>query len=188
MKILAINRTLDQSVNDIINHLAIIPDSAIIREGKPFFIPRFSQNWKYQATIAFRVTRLGKNIAAKFAYRYIDALALAVRTIPIDLEASATQSAITTAFDGAFIIGQWIELNNFESNNNISIEFDNQAFSLDISQLAIEETIALLSKYITLKIGDIIAPAIIPISENITINTIIDGNLNNTPNIKLKFK
>lgn len=188
MKILAINRTLDQSVNDAINHLAIIPDSAIIREGKPFFVPGFSQNWRYQATIAFRVTRLGKNIATKFAHRYIDALALAVRTIPIDLKTSTAKSDITTAFDGAFIIGQWINLSNFENNKNISIEIDNQVFSIDISQLAIEETIALISKYITLKIGDIIAPAIIPISGNIAINTIIDGNINNTPNIKLKFK
>lgn len=188
MKILSINRTLDQSVNEAINHLAIIPDSAIIREGKPFFIPGFSQKWKYQATIAFRVTRLGKNIAAKFAHRYIDALALAVRTIPIDLEASATASAITTAFDGAFIIGEWLDLTQFENNKNITVEIDNQIVSIDINQFEIEETIALLSKYLTLKIGDIIAPAILPINGNININTIIDGNINNTPNIRLKFK
>lgn len=188
MKILSINRTLDQSVNEAINHLAIIPDSAIIREGKPFFIPGFSQHWEYQATIAFRVTRLGKNIAAKFAHRYIDALALAVRTIPRELEASATPSAITTAFDGAFIIGEWLNLDQFESNKTISIEIENQTCSIDISQLAIEDTIALLSKYLTLKIGDIIAPATLPINGNISINTIIEGRLNNNPNIRLKFK
>lgn len=188
MKILSINRTLEQSVNEAINHLAIIPDSAIIRDGKPFFIPGFSQNWKYQATIAFRVTRLGKNIAAKFAHRYIDAIALAVRTTPTDLEATAAPSAITTAFDGAFIIGEWLNLNKFENNKTISIEIDNHAFSLDFSQLAIEDTIALLSKYLTLKIGDIIAPATLPLNGNISINTTIDGSINNTPNIRLKFK
>ncbi len=188
MKILSINRTLDQSVNEAINHLAIIPDSAIIREGKPFFIPGFSQKWKYQATIAFRVTRLGKNIAAKFAHRYIDALALAVCTIPLDFEASVAPSAISSAFDGAFIIGEWIDLNQFQNNKNISIEIGGQELSVDISKFAIEETIALLSKYLTLKIGDIIAPASLPINDDIIINTIIDGNINNSHNIRLKFK
>lgn len=188
MKILSINRTLDQSVNEAINHLAIIPDSAIIREGKPFFIPGFSQHWEYQATIAFRVTRLGKNIASKFANRYIDALALAVRTIPCELEATAAPSAITTAFDGAFIIGEWVSLDQFENNKLASVEFENHSMSIDLSQLAIEDTIAILSKYLTLKIGDIIAPAVLPINGNISINTIIEGQLNNKPNIRLKFK
>jgi 2-keto-4-pentenoate hydratase/2-oxohepta-3-ene-1,7-dioic acid hydratase in catechol pathway len=188
MKILAINRTLNQPIDEAINHLSIIPDSAIIREGKPFFIPSFSQRWEYELTIAFRVTRLGKNIAAKFAHRYIDALALAVRNHPIDFEQAAAPSDITTAFDGAFIIGDWVEFESLDSMKSLSVEIDNKKISVEMSQLAIEETIALLSKYLTLKIGDIIAPATLSISGDITINTIIEGKLNDNTNIRLKFK
>ena len=188
MKILAINRTLNQSANESINHLSIIPDSAIIREGKPFFIPSFSQRWEYEVTIAYRVTRLGKNIASKFAHRYIDALAVAVRTRPIDLEESAVGSAITTAFDGAFIIGDWVELESLKELDSLTIEIDNQSITVELSQLAIEDTIAVLSKYLTLKIGDIIAPASLPIKGEIKINTIVDGKLNEAQNIRLKFK
>ena len=188
MKILAINRILGQSVDITNNHLSIIPDSAIIREGKPFFVPGFSGKWEYQATIAYRVTRLGKNIAAKFAHRYIDALALAVYTKPIDFIDKVGQSAIASAFDGAFIIGDWIPLEQFDKDAAISIDFDGNNTSLSLSQLAIEDTIADISKYLTLKIGYIIAPAIIPITGDIAINTIVNGSINNTPNIKLKFK
>ena len=188
MKILAINRTINQPIDITTQHLSIIPDSAIIREGKPFFVPGFSDKWEYQATIAFRVTRLGKNIAAKFAHRYIDAVALAVYTKPIDFIDKVSQSAIASAFDGAFIIGDWIPLEHFDKDASISIDFEANSTSLSISQLAIEDTIADISKYLTLKIGDIIAPAIIPISGDIVINSIVNGSINNNHNIKLKFK
>lgn len=188
MKILAINRTPGQPVDITNNLLSIIPDSAIIREGKPFFVPGFSDKWIYQATIAYRVTRLGKNIAAKFAHRYIDAVALAVYTKPLDFIDKVGQSAIASAFDGAFIIGDWVSLEQFDKDATISIDFDGNTTSLCFSQLAIEDTIADISKYLTLKIGDIIAPAIIPISGDIVINSIVNGSLNNNPNIKLKFK
>ena len=188
MKILAINRALNQPVDEAINHLSIIPDSAIIREGKPFFIPSFSQQWEYEVTIAFRVKRLGKNIAAKFAHRYIDAIAMAVRTRPIDFEQSIQASAITTAFDGAFIIGDWVEFESLDSIKSLSIEIESHKISFDLDQLAIEKTIELLSRYLTLKIGDIIAPAALAIGGDIIINTIIDGKLNEQNNIRLKFK
>lgn len=187
MKIISINRELDQPVTTAVNHVTIIPDSAIIRDGKPFFVPGFSSQWKYQATIAFRVKRLGKNIATRFAHRYIDAIALAVNTLPLDLINSIAPSATTTAFDGAFIIGDWIETENF-NEVSLSVKIGDESISVDLSQLAIEETVAQLSQYFTLKIGDIICPAVLPICNEISINTIVEGSLNGSNNLKLKFK
>ncbi|MBR5331757.1 MAG: fumarylacetoacetate hydrolase family protein [Muribaculaceae bacterium] len=187
MKIISINRELNQPVATAINHVTIIPDSAIIRDGKPFFVPGFSSQWKYQATIAFRVKRLGKNISTRFAHRYIDAIALAVNTLPLDLINSIAPSATTTAFDGAFIIGDWVETETF-NDSTLSVTIGDDTQSIALSQLAIEETVASLSQYFTLKIGDIICPAVLPICNDIKLNTIIEGTLNGDNNLKLKFK
>lgn len=186
MKIIIVNRPIDQQQFDTFPKVDIIPDSAIIKEGKPFFVPNFSSSWEYEITIAFRITRLGKNIATKFAHRYYDAIAIAARTIPVDIKSS--ESALCTAFDGSFILGEWINIDQLQKEKDLSINIDNNNFTISISHLAIDETIAQLSKYLTLKIGDIIAPATIPITGNIEINTVIEGQLNDNPNIKLKFK
>ena len=82
MKIIIVNRNIEHQLSHDIPRVDIIPDSAIIRDGKPFFVPNFSSRWKYEAMVAFRSMRLGKNIAPKFAHRYYDAFTLAVRTIP----------------------------------------------------------------------------------------------------------
>ncbi len=189
MKILSINRDLNQPLSTTVHNVTIIPDSAMIQGGKPFFIPNFSQNWEYQASIAFRIKRLGKKIGKKFASRYYDAIALAVNTIPVDtIIEGQSSSAIFNAFDGAFIIGDWIELDQLDNTNSLSVSIGNETISVDINQLAIDDTIATISQYITLKIGDIITPAHLPISGIITIDTIVNGTLNNTPNLRLKFK
>lgn len=188
MKIISVNRSLTQPVNPLA-HISIIPDSAMIRDGKPFFIPGFSQKWEFQASIAFRVKRLGKKISSRFAHRYYDAIALAVNTIPIDVISNGQPiSATYNAFDGAFIIGDWIELNQLNECHTLKINLDGKEIEIDMTHLAIDDTIASISQFITLKIGDIITPAIIPIRNEIKINTIIEGSINNTPNIKLKFK
>lgn len=188
MKIIVVNRNIEQPFALDEHRVDIIPDSAIIRDGKPFFVPSFSSTWKYEAMIAFRSTRLGKNIAAKFAHRYYDAIALAVRTIPCDLAPS--QSATSYAFDGSFIIGDWIELEALENLNQIKIVIGNKETTINLSQLEIENAIAQLSQFFTMKIGDIIVPAILNLSNEININTTTCGTIENITGecLKLKFK
>lgn len=188
MKIIIVNRNIEHQLSHDIPRVDIIPDSAIIRDGKPFFVPNFSSRWKYEAMVAFRSMRLGKNIAPKFAHRYYDAFTLAVRTIPCDL--SPSQSAISHAFDGAFIIGEWIDIEKLNTLNEIKINIGKKETTIKNSQLDIDNTIARLSKYFTMKIGDIICPAILNISDNININTTISGAINNIIDecLKLKFK
>lgn len=188
MKIIAVNRPIEQATIDTFPIVDIIPDSAIIKEGKPFFIPDFSSEWKYQATIAFRITRLGKNIVSKFAPRYYDAIAIAVRTIPCDIASSP--SAIAKAFDGSFIIGEWLPIEDIDTSKPMVISIGDKSVTINPSELMINDTIAILSKFLTLKIGDIIAPATIPLTESITINTIVTGKIENINDdcLKLKFK
>lgn len=187
MKVIFVNRTIGQPLSVQLPKIDIIPDSAMIRDGKPFFVPNFSNNWEYQLVIAVRSTRLGKNIGEKFAPRYYDAIALAAKTIPCDLINCG--SAIAYAFDGAFILGDWVPIEKI-SSPQLEINIDNQSLQLNLSQLEINKTIAAISRYFTLKIGDIIVVATTPLNQKIKIDTTASGNIKDIDcsELKLKFK
>ena len=68
MKVIAFDRTPDSPL-DMPLGADIMPDSAIIKDSKPFFLPPLSDNWDYYICPAFRVSRLGKNIGVRFAPR-----------------------------------------------------------------------------------------------------------------------
>ena len=108
MKIMALNRALGETITDPIA-VDIIPDSAIIKDRKPFFMPDFSSKWEYDLNIAVRVNRLGKNVGEKFANRYYDAITLCLRMIPMDmiekLSVAGITSNLASSFDGAIILG-----------------------------------------------------------------------------------
>ncbi len=189
MKIMAINRTLENPISDFLS-VDMIPDSAIIRDNKPFFIPGFASDWVLNPVIAFRNHRLGKNIAKKFASRYYDAYTLGLRMIPRDLlaqiKASNHSTGLATAFDGAFIHGEWLPIEPSITELNISV--GKIQTKINISDLAIDQTIEQLSKYFTLKIGDIIIPCTIPIDEKIEIDTSIIGTINETECLSFRIK
>lgn len=186
MKVIFVNRPIEQPLSGQLPKINIIPDSAMIRDGKPFFVPNFSNDWEYQLVIAVRSTRLGKNISEKFAHRYFDAIALAAKNIPCDL---CSDSAIAYAFDGAFILGDWIPIEKI-SSPYLDINIENQSMRLDISQLEISKTIAAISHYFTLKIGDIIVVATTPLTRKINIDTTASGYIKDIDGsgLKLKFK
>ena len=62
------------------------PETALLKDGKPFFLPQFSDRIEYETELVFHISRLGKNIAGKFAHRYYDSV-----TVGIDLTARDKQ-------------------------------------------------------------------------------------------------
>ncbi len=156
MKIIAVNRC---NVEDCVSSstISVYPDSAIITNSRPFFIPDFLENPVGYAAVAFRVGRLGKSIPRKFASRYIDAVTVALLTGNRD-ECGTPQAAVSlpgTVFDGSILIGKWLTV-----NENHAITFPEAGITIDSGKLieAAEDTIAELSQYMTLKMGDIIIP------------------------------
>ncbi len=156
MKIMALNRILGETIiQPIITD--ILPDSAAIKDNKPFFIPDFSSEWKMEATLAYRINRLGKNVASKFAHRYYDAFTIALRSYPIDiirtLKADNRHSAISTAFDGAIILGQWIPIPADKKITDFTL--NGELYTINTQDSDINNAIAELSRFFTLKIGDV---------------------------------
>ena len=87
-------------------------DSAILNQGKPFFIPDHLGRIDYETEVVVRICRLGKNIPLRFAHRYYDALTLGIDFTARDLQKKASEAGqpwtICKGFDGSAAIGEWV--------------------------------------------------------------------------------
>ena len=125
-------------------------DSCLLNGRKPFFVPEWSQEIGVTDCIILRVSRLGKEIAPKFANRYYDAIAPGEDFIALDkareLAAAGKPWTPSIAFDYSLAIGEWI------SNDKMSAT----ALLNDELILSPEEAIAEASKVMTIRQGDLI--------------------------------
>lgn len=145
--------------------LFIKPDSALLKDGKPFFLPHFSSQIEYEAELVFRICRLGKNIAPQFASRYYDAVTVGIdltaRDLQKQLQAAGSPWELSKAFDGSAVIGDFIPTSSFPSMQNIPFhltindEVRQQSNSANML-FSLHEIIAYISRFFTLKIGDLI--------------------------------
>lgn len=141
------------------------PDSAILKDGKPFFIPDFSNEVHYETELVVRINRLGKNIAPRFAHRYYDAL-----TVGIDFTARDLQRQFRTAgnpwelckgFDSSAAIGTFVPVERFADVQNLRFHLDIDGNTVQQGDTAdmlfkIDDIIAYVSRFVTLKIGDLL--------------------------------
>jgi hypothetical protein len=161
--------------------ISLIADSAIIRENRPVFVPDFTDKWQSKIMPAIRISRLGLNIAAKFASRYYDAFTLVHQLIP-ELNDNA-DSATMVSFDGALAIGEWIEL---PSDGKIEIQSAGQSLTIDDFDKLCADAINSVSRYMTMKNGDLILFG----QQSINLGAEIDTGITATANGKelLNFK
>lgn len=140
------------------------PDSSLLHKGNPFFIPEFSQQITVEAELAVRICRLGKYIDAKFAHKYYDAFTIGLDFTAQDLydrlSAEGLPIDIAKGFDGAAVLGEWIDKTSLSSS---ALRFSLQRDGQDIAAghttdmlFSVDQLIATASKYYTLKIGDVI--------------------------------
>lgn len=140
-------------------------DSSLLKDKKPFFIPDDLGQIDYETELVVRICRLGKSIPQRFAHRYYDAV-----TVGIDFTARELQRKLRNAgqpwdlckgFDGAAAIGDWMSVEKFRDIQSIRFRLDingntvQQGFSGDML-FKVDELIAYISRYITLKTGDLI--------------------------------
>ena len=142
------------------------PDTALLRNNKPFYIPNFSEELHYETELIIKINRLGKNIAPKFAHRYYSEIGLGVdftaRDLQRQLKAEGKPWEVAKAFDNSAVIG------NFMPVESLGCNVQDIRFRLDLNQqtvqqghsadmiFPIDELIAWVSRFFTLKIGDIL--------------------------------
>ncbi len=141
------------------------PDSAILRANKPFFIPEFSEDIHFEAELLVKINRLGKHISPKFAHRYYDEIGLGVdftaRDLQEKLKAEGKPWELAKAFDGSAVIGEFIHKDALPDLKNIDFHLDIDGETVQNGNSSdmifdIDYLISYLSRYFTLKIGDII--------------------------------
>ena len=141
------------------------PDSALLKDGKPFFIPDFSEQVDYETELVVRINRLGKNIAERFAHRYYDAVTVGIDFTARDLQrkyrAEGKPWELCKGFDNSAAIGDWIPVERFKDIQQLNFHLDidgktvQRGYAGDML-FKIDQIIAYVSRFCTLKIGDLL--------------------------------
>lgn len=159
------NRALSSEDDDPV--LFLKPDTAILHnDEKHFYIPDFSSNIHYEAELVVKISKMGKNIAERFAHRYYNEITLGIdftaRDIQSELKSKGLPWEISKAFDNSAAVGIFVSKDKFgkEINNlNFKLEIDGKVVqAANTSQMihSLDKIIAYASQFFTLKTGDLI--------------------------------
>ena len=141
------------------------PDSALLKDHKPFFIPDWSQQVDYETELVVRICRLGKGIPKRFAHRYYDAVTLGIdftaRDVQKRMRPQGLPWLLSKGFDGSAAIGDWVEVCKFKDVQQLNFHLDINGKTVQTGYtgdmlFSIDELIEYISTYFTLKTGDII--------------------------------
>lgn len=140
-------------------------DSSLLKDGKPFFVPDDMGRIDYETEIVVRICRLGKAIPARFAHRYYDAVTVGIDFTARELQAELRKKGLPwemcKGFDGAAAIGEWVSVEKFRDVQALQFHLDINGKTVQEGRASdmlfkIDEIIEYISKYFTLKTGDII--------------------------------
>lgn len=171
MKLIALTREPGSSVAEFPD-ARLFPDSAITLPGKPLFLPDFTPSWEAHLLIGVRVSRLGKDISPRFASRYYDAVSLLLRFVP--LPESVFPGALASAFDGSIQQGSWMLLER-TLDEPLEVKCGDISLSISPEDLALDRALSAISHYLTIRNGDIICPATLPVRLPVAVGDNITG-------------
>ena len=140
------------------------PDSAIIKNGKHFYVPDFLGRVDFEAEIVVRINKLGKSIPARFAHRYYDAITVGIDFTARDMQRAFIEAGapweLSKGFDGSAVLGEFRPVEQYNINDlPFSLTIDDKVVqSASTAQMffKVDEIIAYISRFCTLKTGDLI--------------------------------
>jgi 2-keto-4-pentenoate hydratase/2-oxohepta-3-ene-1,7-dioic acid hydratase in catechol pathway len=141
------------------------PDTAILLKNQPFFIPDFSNDVHHEVEILVKISKVGKYIDRKFAHKYYDEIGLGIDFTARDLQQELKSKGLpwekAKSFDGAAVIGNFLSKETFKDINEIGFSLQKneevvQKGNTNLMLWKIDALIEYVSKYFTLKIGDVI--------------------------------
>lgn len=140
-------------------------DSALLKDHKPFFIPDFMGRIDYEAEVVVRICRLGNTIPERFAHRYYDAVTLGIdftaRELQQKLRAAGQPWELCKGFDGSAAIGEWVDVSKLRDIQALRFQLDINGSTVQQGCTAdmifrIDALIAYISRFFTLKTGDLL--------------------------------
>jgi 2-keto-4-pentenoate hydratase/2-oxohepta-3-ene-1,7-dioic acid hydratase in catechol pathway len=171
MKIIAIGRNYAEHAKELNNPIPSVPvifmkpDTALLKDNKPFYHPEFSQDVHHEIEIVLKVSKEGKHISEKFAANYFEEIALGIDFTARDIQTKHKEKGLpwelAKAFDGSAPVSNFVPKAQFANMYNIGFNLDingetrQQGNTKDLL-FSFERIIAFVSQYITLKKGDLI--------------------------------
>lgn len=140
-------------------------DSAVLKDHKPFFIPDHMGRIDYETEIVVRISKLGKNISERFAHRYYDAVTVGIdftaRELQKKLRAEGKPWDLCKGFDGSAALGEWVSIEKFRDIQAVHFHLDINGNTVQEGCTSdmlyrVDQLIAYISQYFTLKTGDIL--------------------------------
>ncbi len=171
MKIICIGRNYTDHINELVNEkpeypvVFMKPDTSILNSGFPFVIPEFSNDVHHELEVVVKINKVGKYIQPKFASKYYNQIGLGIDFTARDLQAKLKEKGlpweIAKGFDGATVLGSFVDKNQFENVQNIAFEMQKNGTVVQSGNTKemlwnIDELISYVSQYFTLKVGDVI--------------------------------
>jgi len=194
MKIIAIGRNYAEHAKELNNPVPSVPvifmkpDTAILKDNKPFYHPDFSEDVHHEIEIVLKVSKEGKNISEKFASGYFDEIGLGIDFTARDIQARHKEKGLpwelAKSFDNSAPISNFVPKNKFADlyDLNFRLDINGQARQVGSTKdliFSFEKLIAFVSGYITLKKGDLIFTGTPAGVSKVSIGDHLEGYLEN---------
>jgi len=173
-------------------------DASLLKDGKPFYIPDFSSDMQYETEIVVKINRLGKSIHRKFASRYYDEITVGIDMTARDLQQKLKKDGlpweISKSFDNSAVIGRFVSLQEEGwSIDEIPFRLDIDGKTVQQGNTAnmifkVDEIIEYISKFITLKMGDLIFTGTPSGVGKVEINNQLQGYINDKKLLDFRIK
>ena len=203
MKIICIGRNYANHIEELKNErptepvVFMKPDSAILLKQHPFVIPEFSEDIHHEIELIVKISKVGKYIEPKFAHKYYDEISVGIDFTARDLQEKLKQKGLpwekAKAFDGSAVIGEFLPKTQFSSLENLIFELANNGQTVQKGCSShmlwvIDELIAYVSQFFTLKIGDIIFTGTPAGVASVRPNDILEGFLEGQQLFRIQVK
>ncbi|MCH7535529.1 MAG: fumarylacetoacetate hydrolase family protein [Bacteroidetes bacterium] len=141
------------------------PDICAVKNSKPFYIPDWSTRMDYEVEIVVKINKVGKNIAEEFAHKYYAEIGIGIdfteRNIQKNLKENGLPWERAKVFDGAAYFGKFVPMSQINDINDVNFRLEQngnvvQKSNSSLMIYSVDKIIAEVSKYITLRIGDLI--------------------------------
>lgn len=171
MKIICIGRNYAEHAKEMKNEIPtepvffMKPDTALLKDGEPFYFPDFTNDLHHELEIVLKINKVGKHIDEQFAHKYYDEISLGIDFTARDIQAQCKAKGLpwekAKAFDASAPIGKFISKSDFKDLNNLNFELliNNERKQIGNTKdllFNFEKVIAYVSKFVTLKVGDLI--------------------------------
>lgn len=203
MKIICIGRNYVKHIEELQNErpdepvIFLKPETAVVLKKFPFVIPEFSNDIHHEVEVLVKINKVGKYVDAKFAHKYYDEIGLGIDFTARDLQAKLKEKGLpwekAKAFDGSAVIGEFVSKSEFAAMDNINFELTNNGSVVQKGNTQhmlwkIDELIAYVSQYFTLKKGDIIFTGTPEGVAKVSPNDVLEGFLEGRKIFRIQVK